>query len=441
VTSSVDGLVSGMSTSALISSLMQVEAAPQTSLKSKVSKQQTVVSAYQTVNTKLASLETAAKNMGQLATWRSVSPTSTSTSVTATATSSNSNATGSVTFDVLSLAKAQVSTARVAGTGDISGNSVTLSIGGVDTAIDVSADRSAAGVAKAINDKGLGVRATVVTDDQGKSILQLSGTKTGAANAFTLSGLTVDPVAGTGTVLTPTAAADAKLQVGGDPASGGYTVSSATNSFDKLITGTSITVSKVESGVTVEATANAGAIADKMKALVDAANGALSEIKARTATSTSTSGGVTKVTGAPLSGDFMVRQISDKILSTVSGGLTGYGSLSQFGVSLTRDGTLSFDADKFKATYAKDPAALKTQASAFAEKLEKVADDQQTNVTNAVTSRTQLIKNLNDQISNWDNRLALRRESLQKQFSGLETSLGKMKSQSSWLSSQIASLG
>lgn len=440
MTSSVDGLVSGMSTSALISSLMQVEAAPQTSLKSKVSKQQTVVSAYQTVNTKLASLETAAKNMGQLATWRSVSPTSTSTSVTATATSSNSNATGSVTFDVLSLAKAQVSTARVAGTGDISGNSVTLSIGGVDTAIDVSADKSAAGVAKAINDKGLGVRATLVTDDQGKSILQLSGTKTGAANAFTLSGLTVDAVAGTGTVLTPTAAADAKLQVG-DLTKGGYTVSSSTNSFDKLITGTSITVSKVESGVTVEATANAGAIADKMKALVDAANGALSEIKARTATSTSTSGGVTKVTGAPLSGDFMVRQISDKILSTVSGGLTGYGSLSQFGVSLTRDGTLSFDADKFKATYAKDPAALKTQASAFAEKLEKVADDQQTNVTNAVTSRTQLIKNLNDQISNWDNRLALRRESLQKQFSGLETSLGKMKSQSSWLSSQIASLG
>ncbi len=224
MSSSVDGLVSGLSTSSLISSLMQVESAPQTSLKSKVSTQQSVVSAYQTVNTKLAALETAAKKMGSLANWSTVAPTTTTNTVNGNPTPTNTNATGSVTFDVVSLAKAQVSTARVAGTGDItSGNSVTVSIGGVGTAIDVSADRSAAGVASAINNKGLGVKATVVVDDQGKSILQLSGTKTGTANAFTLTGLAEDPVAGTGTVLTPTAATDAKLQVGGPAASGGYT--------------------------------------------------------------------------------------------------------------------------------------------------------------------------------------------------------------------------
>jgi flagellar hook-associated protein 2 len=138
------------------------------------------------------------------------------------------------------------------------------------------------------------------------------------------------------------------------------------------------------------------------------------------------------------------------VLSTVSNGLGElagyegagkYGSLSQFGVQLSRDGTLTFDAAKFKTAYEADPAKLKTAASAFAEKIEKVADAQQTVVTDAVTGRNTYIKTLNDQISNWDIRLASRRAALQKQYAGLETSMGKMQSQSSWLSSQIASLG
>ena len=62
----VDGLVSGMSTSTMISQLMQIEAAPQTRLKTKVSDAQSVVTAYQSVNTKISALKTAADSLGQL---------------------------------------------------------------------------------------------------------------------------------------------------------------------------------------------------------------------------------------------------------------------------------------------------------------------------------------------------------------------------------------
>ncbi|MFC6410938.1 flagellar cap protein FliD N-terminal domain-containing protein [Planobispora longispora] len=44
-----------MSTSSLISQLMQVERVPQTQLQSKVTTQQKVQSAFQGINTKLAS--------------------------------------------------------------------------------------------------------------------------------------------------------------------------------------------------------------------------------------------------------------------------------------------------------------------------------------------------------------------------------------------------
>lgn len=427
MSSTIDGLVSGLSTSSLISQLMQVEAAPQNRLQTKVSTEQTKLNAYQSVNSKLAALETAADNVSTLSNWRTTKATSSSSSVAATG--GTTGVTGTVTFDVVNLARAQVTTARVAGTGDIaSGGTLQLTTGTNDpVAIDISADRSAAGVASAINAKSatLGVRASVITTTDGETVLQLSGTKTGAANAFTLTGLdagTTDAVA----------AQDATLKVG-DPNTGGYTVGSASNTFTNLISGSSITVTKPEENVTVEVTGDSGSIAAKMKALVDAANSALKEIDTQSATS-----GTKK---SALSGDFTVRQASTKILSAVSGGLTDFGSLSQLGIQLTRDGTLSFDAEKFKTAYEASPDSIKTASTAFAAKVKTLADDQQTELTNVINSRTSLIKNLNKQIDNWDVRLASHQVALQKQFASLETSLSTMKNQSNWLAGQISGLG
>jgi flagellar hook-associated protein 2 len=61
-------------------------------------------------------------------------------------------------------------------------------------------------------------------------------------------------------------------------------------------------------------------------------------------------------------------------------------------------------------------------------------------LTLAIQGGNSLVKNLNDQISDWDIRLQARQEGLQKQFASLEVALGKLKDQSSWLSGQIASL-
>ncbi len=61
-------------------------------------------------------------------------------------------------------------------------------------------------------------------------------------------------------------------------------------------------------------------------------------------------------------------------------------------------------------------------------------------VTLDIQSEQSTVKDLGDQISGWDTRLADRQASLEKMYSALEVSLSNMKSQSDWLTSQISSL-
>jgi flagellar hook-associated protein 2 len=427
VGSTVDGLVSGLSTSSMISQLMQIEAAPQTRLKTKVTDAQSVVTAYQSVNTKIASLKTAADSLGQLSTWRGVKPVSSSTAVTATATAGSTNTTtGSITFDVVSLARAQVSTARVPSEGAVTGGStLTVTTGTGDPAsVDISADQSAQGISDAINAAGLGVKASVVKTSSGDSVLQLTGTKTGAENAFTVEGLDFE-------VKTAVTAQDATVQVGGAEEEGGYTVTSSTNTFTGLMNGVTLTASKVETGVTVDVTTDTTGIADKIKAMVDAANDLLTEVGKQTAYNAGTGKAST------LTGDFMVRQISQAVLSTVSQGQADLGSLSKMGVELDRSGKLTFKKDTFEAAYNADPGKLQTAGISFADTVENLTIKQTADVTNAVTGRKSFIDSMNAQIDNWDIRLSARQEALTKQYASLETALSNLRSQSSYLSSQL----
>jgi flagellar hook-associated protein 2 len=451
VTSSVDGLVSGLSTSSLISSLMQVEAAPQDRLKTKVTTAETAVTSYQSVNSKLSSLKSAADDLGQLSTWRAVRPTSSSTSVTATAVGGTTNATGTISFDVVHLAKGQISTARVDPTAALDvPDTITIQIdSATPVTVDVSRNKTAQGISDAVNAAGINVKAAVVTTGGAQNVLQLTGTKTGEANAFAVTGL--ESVG----LVTAVPAQNAELQVGGTDAAGGYSVSSATNTFTGLINGVTLTVGKEETGVTVSVSADVSGIAAKFQALVDGANAALSEISKQTAYDPATK------KGSALTGDFTVREMSSTIMSFVSRGLSwddptwvddpndpndkaptiNFGSLSQLGIQLDRSGRLTFDKDAFTAAYNADPSRIQTAGIALADQVESLAGKQSDVVTAVITGRKNEIDSMNSQIDNWDTRLAAKREALQKQYADLETALSNLKSQSTWLSGQIASLG
>jgi flagellar hook-associated protein 2 len=456
----VDGLVSGMDTTTIIKSMMQIEAAPQKALKTKVSTAQTVVASYQSVNSKLAALKAAGDDLGQLSTWRAIKPTSSSTAVTATAVGGTDTVSGAVTFDVKSLARSQASAMQVdtsytvepAIPADPSNpldhgtpaktvfedlpvpNTISVSVGGAPAVnIDVSQDRSAKGIAAAINAAGLGVKASLVKLSETKSVLQFNGTKSGLASVFTISDLDSGSNDGNG-VVTTTEATEAWIQVG-DPSHGGYDIKGNTNTFTGLMPGVTLTATKEEDGITVTTVPDVSGMAAKFQALVDAANATLTEVATQTAYDPST-----KI-GSPLTGDFTVRQMGQSVLSSVSQGQAGIGSLSKIGVELSKNGQqFVFNAQKFTDAYNADPDSIKAAGIKLGDTFEALATKQVANVAASITGRNNVIGSMNLQIDNWDVRLAAKQLSLSKTYSDLETALGKLKNQSTWLSGQISSL-
>src|SRR5215213_3608504 len=101
---SVDGLVSGMDTTTLISQLIQAEAGQQNQLKTKLATTQTTASAYRTVNTTFAAVSAAADALLKPDAWTPAKATSTSGNVAATAAAGATP--GTLTLKVDSLAAA-----------------------------------------------------------------------------------------------------------------------------------------------------------------------------------------------------------------------------------------------------------------------------------------------------------------------------------------------
>jgi flagellar hook-associated protein 2 len=118
-----------------------------------------------------------------------------------------------------------------------------------------------------------------------------------------------------------------------------------------------------------------------------------------------------------------------------------FGTLANLGIELDKNGGgLTFNREKFKTEYAKDPNKIQEAGIGLGAQFEKMTDGMSTNIKSVITGRNSEIDLINTQIENWDVRLAAKKLALQKQYSDLEVALGKLKDQSSWLSGQIASL-
>jgi flagellar hook-associated protein 2 len=461
----IDGIVSGLDTTSLINSLMQVEAMPQTLLKSKVTTTQSFISALQGLNTKVSSLGDAAKAAAKPASWDAVTATSSAKSVTATATAGAGVSSLSFTVDALATAQTSVSApvttlaklfadpADPADPGTVPTH-VTLrsGTGATEKLTTVSLDQvtDLAGFAAAVNRADAGVTATVVKVSDTESRLQLTSKATGSPAAFDLySGTVTAADAATATVVmaradaitTPT---DARITLWKGTGAE-QQVTSATNTFANVVTGVSLTVTAPETTpVSVTLARDDAALKKLASNLVGALGVVLSDIKSRTAASTTTSSdGRTVVSGGVLSGDSATRGVQQAVLAAASYPVDGT-SPSEVGLVVGRDGTMTFDDAKFTAAMAADPAKVQRVVAGVAARLEatskSIADPIDGTLTLKIKNQESYTKNLSAQVTDWDRRLELRREGLQKIYSALEVGLSGLQAQSSWLASQLGSL-
>ena len=473
---SVDGLISGLNTSQIIQQLMQLERQPQVRLQAKKATVESAIGALQNLNSKFLSITTAAAKLNDPKGWALASATSSDpTKVTVSATAGA--APGSLSFNVKQLAaagsylseKAVSSLSDPAVTVTAANSTIYLKKGdGADVAI-ATGDGTLGAVMKAINDSGAGISATAVQLTPGQYSLKLESTSTGVN-----TGVTVGLTAGSNDAFTTTGAlgamttlvppANAELIVGSS------TVSRASNTISDLLSGVTLTVSKAdtiktagppptfnETATTVAVTADREKVADQVAGLVNAVNAANSDIKAVTGFNLE-SGNKGK-----LYGDATVRGLRDRL----TGSITGDGT-AVAGVSIDRNGIVTFDKAKFLKALEVDPAGVQkalgagtaeqlnpdgtvavAAAPGLAGRLHAVADGASRSKTAAegagliassITSRESHVSSLKSNISSWDNRLELRERTLQRQYAALEKALGASQSQGQWLAGQIAGL-
>ncbi len=449
----VDGLASGLDTANIIKQLMQLERQPQARLQSKQTSTESAITSLRGLNAKFLTLATAAESLGapkpgappvvpaKPTDWQLATATS-SDATRATVQAVPGARPGALSFNVEQLATAASSLSAgtyASPTAAFTSGGLTLTKGGATVAVDTG-DGSLAATVAGINKAGAGVTASAVQVKPGEYRLYLSSTTTGADSAVTLADA-AGPVGLTEVV----PARNAVIVLGG------VQVERASNTISDVLEGVTLTLTKadtktaagfVEPPVTVSVASDSEGVAAKVAALVEAANAARAEAK------TLTSADPVAKTRGRLYGDSGVRSLVDAVRSAVVGPT---GDQAVAGVTTARDGTILFDKAVFLKALANDPAATEAALGkdGLAGRLSKVVDNASRAegsasgagiIASAVADRERQVTQLKSGILSWDSRLARREATLQRQYTALETALGRAQSQGSFLSQQLANL-
>lgn len=444
----IDGLASGLDTTAIINALMGAAAIPQTQMKTKVASGTYLLNAMQALNAKFAALSKQAAALAKPDGLAKYQALSTSTAITATLTAGAQPV--SLDLQVTQLAKAHSMVTAPLQQWPTSPAVLTF-VKADGTKTEITAESgSLDDVAYTINKSDAGVSAVKIaagSDSDGNTLyrLQLTATRTGAANTFQIhQGSAAEVEAGTapqlaGTTVVGGGGQDAKVTMwAGSPAE--QTVSSASNTFTNLAPGLAVTVNELSTApVSVIVSRDAKQVTDAAAELVANVNIILGSIFTQSAVSGGGAGGA--VTGGLFTSNSTTSAAKDRLFNAVVGPVNGQ-SPATIGINSTKNADFTFDTDAFAAAYAKDPAAvegmLQTIAGRVADAAKAVSDPYEGSLSQRVKGQQTTINDLNDQILKWDDRLAQRRSSLIAVYSNLEVQLGRMQAQQDWLTSQIS---
>lgn len=449
----LDGLVSGLNTTELIKSLMDVNAIPRNLLKSKMTDKGVIISNLQSLNTSLQDIATKAKAALAPGAMARFATTSSASGVSVTATKDAEPVTAEIVVDRVAQRHSVVTAAHAAWPDEPP--VLTLQNSAGERVEVTAASSSPQDVAKAISAAGFGITARAVsagTDAEGSPLyrLQLSAAETGAAGAFRVDrGDMASVDAGTSTDLatepgaaTITTGADAQIRLWAGTAAE-QVVTSSTGTFADLFTGVNITVTaKPADPVTIGVNRDASAQAKASGDLISQLASLLTRID-NGSTATVPSGAGETTTLGVFTGDSTVRALRRALADAVQYPVDKV-SPSSIGISVDRHGALSFDQAKYTAALAEDPDRV---AQLFAGVFERVQDVAETYsdkhdglLTARITGQQNEVDALGEQVERWDVRLAQRKTTLERTYAQLEVQLSRMQSQSSYLTSQLSAL-
>jgi flagellar hook-associated protein 2 len=199
-------------------------------------------------------------------------------------------------------------------------------------------DTTLASLSSAINSAGIGVTASVITDSSGSRLSIVSGTS-GAAGQIAISSSLSGASSGNITFQTGELGQDADLTVDG------VSITSPSNTVTNAIPGVTFQLLSVSvDPVQVQITNNDTDIATAMNSFVSAYNSVMTDINTQEGNDSSGS-------PEPLYGSPTMALLQGGLSGSLFGGIASgsVSNITQLGLSVNNDGTLTLDADTFNS--------------------------------------------------------------------------------------------
>lgn len=433
------GVGSGMNLQSVVQQLMAVQSQPLQQLQTQQSDYQSQLSAYGKLSSALSTFQTAMQGFTDPTQFQAFTATSSNQNVLS-ATADSSATAGNYQLTVSQLAQAQTDTSQ--GFADsntttvgASGDQMTITVGSNSATINIGG-QTLQQIADAINQSSSnpGVTASVINNGSSTNPYQLmlTANKPGSANGFTTSFTD-----SSGTAITdPLGMSNAQQAQNAAFTVNNVAVSSTTNTVTGVLPGVTLNLNGVTgtgSTVTLSVAQDQKGIGAQVQKFVDAYN-ALHSAIGSTQTSKSTHDSTVGL---------MQSQLVGTLNTPVSGASSTYDYLAQVGVSVQSDGTLSMNSQTLNTALSSDPNGTANLFASFAGNFVTLAQ-QLSGPNGLVQARTQGlnndISNVQNQINQMQQYLNSYQQTLTNQFNSLDQLLGTMKSTSSYLTQQLASL-
>jgi flagellar hook-associated protein 2 len=438
----VDGLISGLDTTALINSIIAASGIPKQAIESRVTDSETKSDRISDLVNRIANITTALDDMAAIGDFRSFAADYADNDAFSV-TVDGEAVEGSYDIEISEMAKAEQwvsdglsSSSTDAGlVGDLvfeyAGETSTITTDGMTLTELATEINDVDGMTAYVMDTGDAsdpYRLVIQGDDRGSDY----GISFASSDAAVTTGLGFDS-SDNQTV----AAASAKLTING------VAVTSDTNTVTDAIPGMTLTITGTTTdAVTVDISSDPEAIEEKVQAFVDAYNDVANFISTNSIYDTEEG-----IRGAFV-GESGVRRVTQGMatVATSEYGDLGqdYDSLGLIGIETTSTGQMEIDSDVFQAILLAEPdqvadlftsddgfiAAMKDQLDVYTDPTEGSLSVRQESIEGRITD-------LNDDIDAMTDRMDRMEERLRKQFTSMEQTMGQLQSTQSFITSML----
>lgn len=436
--SSQSSSTAGFDVQTIVDEVLQSQSQQETQWQTEETTYNNQTTALQQLDTQLQTLLTDVNNLNDpLGSFASVSTSvSDPSALTATASSGAQVGTHSISVNSLATTSSYYSDELASSSTTFGTGALTLQVGsGSATTITVdSTNDTISGLAAAINNQNLGVTANVITD-AGGSRLTLVSNASGAAGNITISNNTTGLNFNLGSQ-----GKDASLTVDGVP------IDSSSNTVTTAIPGVTLNLLGVTSSpVSLQVSPDTSQAETAIQSFVTDYNTVISNLNSQFSYDASSGSAGT------LMGDSAADFVQSTLLGDIATSVSGNGaisSLSDLGITMNDDGTLTLDSSQLTSALSNNFQSVQTFfQTASTGFTQKFASDLNTITAPAtgpiavdLSGISSSVSSLQSEMADFEANLATEKQSLTTYYSNLNVTLQSLPTLLSTVNAQLGSL-